>query len=665
MTEKAQIIPKEIVPILLLSDNPERKSVKFGFDAYARTIAGVIANKSNETPLVIGIYGPWGSGKTTLMRSIENLLKSDLVVKSKMLRKVKTVWFQAWKYNKDDEILAALIEEIFKTMKNDSIWNNCKAYLEQLVKSVDVPKAVRKIGEQFLGSDDIFDFMGKLEYRNKLGFYDTFQDFFDRLLWIYLKDRPKWNNKENTKDVDGVLTIFIDDLDRCPQDKVVSVLETIKLFMDKPGCVFVIGAAKEIIEKALRKTYEGDAIKFMDKIVQVTFMLPVIQPDAFKELIDELNIEQKEQVTKSLTLLAPVIDNNPRQLKRFINNLHLQIGINENRGNPITFEHLFNWAIIEYVYPSLAESIRGNSNILLLLKESIERVGKVKGLGREIEFTEEELKGEPESLKSYIRNGGLRQIIANFNCTREELDQLKSLSTIVQSSEDIQQAGRASSIGEFDKMVLIPEGTFLYGEEKKQAIIEKPYYMDIYPVTNASYERFINDKGYEKEALWSKEGFTWVMENKINKPAYWEDEKFNKPDYPVVGVSYYEAEAYTKWAGKRLPLEIEWERAARGTDGREYPWGNEIDKGKYNSADAKIGHPSSVTQYPEGRSPEGCYDMAGNVWEWCADWYDQERKYRVLRGGCWDDFQIVMRCALRNSDYPDIRSYFVGFRCVR
>ena len=154
--------------------------------------------------------------------------------------------------------------------------------------------------------------------------------------------------------------------------------------------------------------------------------------------------------------------------------------------------------------------------------------------------------------------------------------------------------------------------------------IDHDYWIDQYPVTNEKYRAFILADGYGNQAYWSVEGWKWKAENNIIVPEYWNDTEWNKADHPVVGVNYYEAEAYAKWAGKRLPTEREWEKAARGEDGREYPWGDEFDKNKCNSSEAAIGHTTPVTQYPKGVSPYGCYDMAGNVWEWCADWYDEE-----------------------------------------
>ena len=212
-------------------------------------------------------------------------------------------------------------------------------------------------------------------------------------------------------------------------------------------------------------------------------------------------------------------------------------------------------------------------------------------------------------------------------------------------------------------MVKVPKGPFLYGEGRIREVIESDYWIDKYPVTNEKYRTFILADGYGNQAYWSSEGWKWKTENNVTVPKLWNDTTWNKADYPVVGVSYYEAEAYTKWAGKRLPTEREWEKAARGEDGREYPWGNEFDKNTCNSEEAGLGHTTPVTQYPSGVSPYGCYDMAGNVWELCAEWYDESKKdSRVLRGGSWDFGPEVLRVSYRLWSDADNRGNDLGFR---
>lgn len=216
-------------------------------------------------------------------------------------------------------------------------------------------------------------------------------------------------------------------------------------------------------------------------------------------------------------------------------------------------------------------------------------------------------------------------------------------------------------------MVKVPRGPFLYGDNKTREVMDHDYWIDRYPVTNEKYKPFTEAGGYENRQYWSDGVWRWKMNEKITGPEYWNDEQWNQADHPVVGVSYYEAEAYAKWAGKRLPTEQEWEKAARGEDGREYPWGEKFDKNRCNSTESGIRHTTPVTQYPNGVSPYGCYDMAGNVWEWCATWYDESKTLRVIRGGSWYSLPEYLRALHRSWNLAGyhVYNYFIGIRLAQ
>lgn len=199
-------------------------------------------------------------------------------------------------------------------------------------------------------------------------------------------------------------------------------------------------------------------------------------------------------------------------------------------------------------------------------------------------------------------------------------------------------------------LVRIPAGPFQMGDSDQpdnppRTVNLPEFWIGKNDVTNAQYRGFVTATGHQSAGDWQSYAQKWGDQA------------------PVVNVSWNDAAAYCQWAGLRLPTEEEWEKAARGTDGRKYPWGNEWDASRCRN-DASGASP--VGSYPSGASPYGCLDMAGNVWQWTASLYDSSHDWRVLRGGSWYNYDAVyFRAACRNSNEPGTYYSTCGFRPAR
>ncbi|HNN12414.1 MAG TPA: SUMF1/EgtB/PvdO family nonheme iron enzyme [Anaerolineales bacterium] len=253
---------------------------------------------------------------------------------------------------------------------------------------------------------------------------------------------------------------------------------------------------------------------------------------------------------------------------------------------------------------------------------------------------------------------------------------------------------------DLDRFVEVPAGEYLSGVRKEAKEIPYSYFVANYPVTNIQYARFVKEDGYQEREYWSEVGWEWrtgkydsrTMQDverdwlehrplaKRGNPYYWHNIELSNPIVPVVGVCYFEAEAYCNWLAKkimavpegyviRLPRDGEWERAARGIDGREYPWGDGFDKTAANTWESEstgsgLGGTTAICTFPQGVSPTGAWDMSGNVWEWTRTWYDEDRKYRIVRGGSWIGYQWFAHTSFCNWSIPLMFNDDLGFRIV-
>jgi formylglycine-generating enzyme required for sulfatase activity len=217
------------------------------------------------------------------------------------------------------------------------------------------------------------------------------------------------------------------------------------------------------------------------------------------------------------------------------------------------------------------------------------------------------------------------------------------------------QSGREITGKDGAPMVLVPAGEFLYRDDNQRMSLPA-FYMDKYEVTTNRYAKYLQATGRKEPLRWH------------------EVSQGSDGDRPVIGVLWDDADAYCRHYAKRLPTEQEWEKAARGTDGRQYPWGNEEPTSRhahFNKCCQWNGYGTLATagSYEVGKSPYGIYDLAGNAWEWTSSEYSRATNYtyRVIRGGSWINEAVYLRSTYRTWGPPraKLHPYFFGFRCAQ
>ncbi|HVN14754.1 MAG TPA: SUMF1/EgtB/PvdO family nonheme iron enzyme [Anaerolineales bacterium] len=775
----------------ILHDAPltDQKAADFHFDDFAATLARLIASPGTETPLAIGINGAWGSGKTSLLLRVKNMLDKPngedgkgehrFAEVSEKFRTCKAVWFDAWKYSGEDQILAALLRVIVAEMQRDGFWNWLKAQSQAKKEDLKwfdlLADSLLQFASAGVYSLNLGDYRVDTPLKQASAFFDYFDDSLNKLLATWVGGKLVSAKQKEIDEKKGVLVVFIDDLDRCMPDKTVQVLEAVKLFLDKQGCIFVLGADIKIVQTAVETHYKntgitGESAKdYLEKIIQLRFDLPPIVEQAMENYLRSQKIVDKDMLKRWRTLIAAA-EVNPRRVKNVINDLNLQwhMAANSGQAEGVNRDDFICWQALIHAAPSAFvrqvtdfedKSIRYNfiRDALKWQNGKQEDKDAVKGFFsayedkdsnrlrkvlRNISFSNEftmdaldamiymtvppskplELSSNelPDLVEVTASSGSEKRGIPDFlreaGWVESDIENQENLPTyavprFVGRGETAMPTADQNrrTIGGLE-FVRVPQGSFVMGSKDDNPLAydsEKPqhtvdinydYWMAKFILTNLYFAEFIKATSYvttaDERGGWHPKQTNFVKGVNWRHPTDVKDKWEDKQDHPVVQVSWDDAMAYCKWFNEtfnnelgdlvlRLPTEAEWEKAGRGAYGNEWPWGNEFDANKCNSAEGGKGGTTPVGLYsPQGDSPYGCADMAGNVWEWCNDWYDADEYkkrakasvvnprgpknggYRVLRGGAFNNSDRGVRCSDRYRYGPYLRSDGSGFRVV-
>ncbi len=613
------------LPIEAEKDRKANEVANFDFKQYAITLARLVAATGTKTPLTIGVDGLWGAGKTTLLKLIREMLDQTSLLApgvegvpdfigmdefyEQEFRRCKTVWFNAWKYADEDELLVALVRVIVQTMyADDFISKGAAAILDPLQDRRDVINTVLGWFSIKTPFGDVQPSTGEAKtapLAEKTATLDLFDEAFDRLMaaWVH-----RQLDKTKIDPAQGVLVVFIDDLDRCLPEKTVQVLEAIKLFLDKPGCVFVLGADVNLIQQAVQQHYKDikdhKTDDYIEKIIQLRFKLPLIPQNRMDEYV-ESQISRDSPLYRHWKTVVAGAEANLRKVKTSLNDLQLRWAILQNTGQTegIDFDTFVSWEVLmrsSFAFRNRVYGMRPEREIdYELMGELIENAFKwaegdeaasasfksdltdqMRRVLREIQPMRARF--DHRTLESLLymsapREAGPPKADQALPESLEEISE-KSISVEPVAQDDITRhekspVTRDSISRNADRLTVdgielcrIPAGKFLmgskdadkdaYDDEKPQHTVEIPYdyWLARFTVTNEQFATFVKATGYkttaeEKGSAWAYDGKEW----KDTKGANWLHPRGpksgieEKANHPVVAVTWQDAMEYVRW----------------------------------------------------------------------------------------------------------------------
>ncbi|MFN2283756.1 MAG: SUMF1/EgtB/PvdO family nonheme iron enzyme [Anaerolineae bacterium] len=661
------------------SDRPITTAAQdaFGFRTYAETLCRLAL--TGDSPLTIGVFGPAGCGKTSLLHLIVAALEKQSKAEN---HPILILWFDATQHARTTSTIPqALLLQALATFKPLDL----------------APEDAHQLT----------DWETYLSTATDLGaLADTFPATFAR-----------WTNDHVTAR-GGRLAIFIDGLDHCPVEDALDVIEAAQHFLCTRGSLCFLAADHDRLNASLNTRYgepttQADAVPgttpHMDRLVQVAFTLPPLSTTHAEAFLAHLAPDLPPEARHVLAVgLSPI----PRHIKQGLNVLRLRQALTQPASDEMMLLDpilLAKIVILQERCPELGTVLAEHPCLLQELELHIRNpeptsngaglpgtkslplplaryaadpvLARVLGTAESVTTSFAHL--APHELRACLGLGGGahdpdRQVwddlldgnIAHLHAAVEIARQCqpaysRALVRFMHREQPASTAQRLSAglalghLGDprdFTETVMIPDGEFPYGEEK-QPFVLPTYRIGRYLVTQAQYAEFLQahpeipipyvDEDWAHVYNWDPETRTYPV---------------GRSNQPVVLITWDEAVAYCTWAGGRLPTQEEWERAARGTDGRSYPWGENFTLVHANTRESGLGGPTPVGIFIEGKSPTGVLDIAGNVWEWTASDYDENTK--ILRGGAWNFPAESARTYVSERSLPHNRSHAIGFRVV-